>query len=145
MNPKYERLIDGTDYRTIESYLLDPREPIEFILHVRSLEDLSDLAAQLDQHLQQPYRAQEAVRSILRPLLEQGRLLLTPGRPVMVPTEQMVPPGQIAADIFCQTIYLPPFYLSHTEGVFEARAVKNSPQPALGPAAQSNPGQRMKI
>lgn len=120
MNPKYERLIDGTDYRTMESYLRNRSDPIDYIVHVRDPKALSDVAAILDTAVASGKARPEDIRDLLLPFVEREEILLTSRRPILLPVGALVGPGRISDETFCKVICLPPFYVSHTEGLFEA-------------------------
>ena len=131
MSAYYASLMDGTDYRTLEAYLDSPISPIQCILHVRKPELVPLLAERIGRALEEGKAAPEHVRGLVLPMMEQGNLLLTTRRPMLLPMRSMVESSTIEKDSRCMVIYLPPFYLSHTEGLFEC--IENRLQPKIEP------------
>lgn len=124
MHAQYDHLIDGIDYRTIEAYLHNPATPIQYIVHARERAMLSPLAAYLDDAITQGKAAPEHIRGLLLPRIDRGEVLVTATRPLLMPVGSLVESAAIPKDTYCQVIYLPPFYLSHTQGLFEAMQKK---------------------
>lgn len=115
----YASLIDGIDYATIEHYLHDPTSEIDYIVHVRDKEFLPKLAEYLDNARAAGMVRPQDISSLVGPWLSTGKLAVTALRPLLIPHESLIPSQSIPRDTMCYVIYLPPFYLSHTEGVFE--------------------------
>ena len=136
MHAQYEHMIDGIDYRTIEAYLHHPASPIQYIVHARERSLLAPLAAHLNDAIEQGKAAPEHIRGLLVPRIDRGEVLLTATRPLLLPFGSLVASADIPKDAYCQVIYLPPFYLSHTQGLFEAmqkKAEMKVEQPSVGP------------
>ncbi|MBL9170593.1 MAG: hypothetical protein JNN07_22870 [Verrucomicrobiales bacterium] len=131
MHAKYEAMIDGIDYRTIEAYLLSPTSPIHYIIHAREREMLPELAAYLETAIQQGKATPADIRGLLLPRIDRGDLLVTATRPLLIQPERLVPTAQIPADSYCHVIYMPPFYISHTEGIFESMKLKLETKPEV--------------
>lgn len=119
MSSHFASLIDGIDYATIESYLYNPTSPIQYILHVRDKEFLPQLADYLGNARALGMVRPQDIATLVAPWLSTGKLAVTAKRPLLIPYESLIPSESIARDAMCHVIYLPPFYLSHTEGVFE--------------------------
>ncbi len=142
----YETFIDPTNIATVASYLRNPRSPIFFVLHVRERTLLAPLAAELDATMDQPSpTGLEAIAVVERHIRERA-IMLSP-RPTGQPVD-----ARVAIDIAtipgsanCEVIYLPPFYLAHTPGLFEGTLARNTAAPGPTQAANHAPNFRMKL
>lgn len=142
----YETLIDPTNIATVASYLCNPRSQIHFVLHVRERASLAPLAAELAATLDHPNATGLQVRAVLDQHIREGVLRLSP-RPSQQPVD-----ARVAIDIAtlprsaeCEVIYLPPFYLAHTPGLFEGTLARNTAVPTPNQATNQGPGFRIKI
>jgi hypothetical protein len=139
MSP-YETLIDPTNFGTVARYLHDPQSPIQYVLHVKEESMLAGVAAKLDAAMAASQGKPVAVRSILDPMLQDGSLRLSARHELQVKdASHLVAASSIPNMAFCRVIYLPPFYLAHTPGLFEGTLVQ--PEPRL----RHGPGHRMKL
>ena len=127
----YAALMDGTDYGTLEDYLDNPITPIDYILHVRDPRDVPVLAEKIDGIIEQGGPALKHLKELVVPWIEQGDLLITTRRAMLLPAHAMVESHLIKKDTLCFVIYLPPFYISHTAGLFEF--IQNKPEEKMKP------------
>ena len=129
---EYEARIDPTDFGTMAGYLRHPQSPIDCLLHVRDRSMLAPLAENLERALQR--ESGPAVRAEVRRLLDdglkKGDLLISPRRllPQLEP-RQYVDASTVPAKAGCEVLYLPPFYLVHTPGLFEGTLKRREPCP----------------
>jgi hypothetical protein len=136
----YASLIDPTNFGTVARYLHHPQAPIHFVLHVKETSMLADLAAKLDAAMAGAQGRPVALGPILNPLFEDGSLRISSRHEFRASDPRhVVPVTSIPSLASCQVIYLPPFYLVHTPGLFEGTLVKPEARLRQGPA------QRMKL
>ena len=116
----YQGQIDMTQFGIVANYLTSPRSPIAHVLHVRDPSMLARLAAQLEAAMSAGPAAEARVREVIVPLLQDGSLKVSSRERQESPVEgAVVDPAGIPPRARCQVIYLPPFYLVHTAGLFE--------------------------
>ena len=120
----YASLIDLTEFRTVQQYVMAPNSPIVFALHVRNKPMLAQLADQLGPLISQGGDANEhKLTALLTNLMNQGDLLFSSRHPMASPySGHTIPISSIPATACSSVIYLPPFYLVHTPvalGLFE--------------------------
>jgi len=118
----YESLIDPAEFGLIADYLRSPRTPINYLLHVRSLESLAPLAEALHhQHHddQPPWLFPKVVENGLA----DGSLRLSARDQTSNP-ECVVDARSVPRHAMCHVIYSPPFYLVHTPGLFEGTLIR---------------------
>lgn len=133
----YENLIDPTEFRTVQSYLLNNNSSIHFVLNVKNPAMLAQLASELDPFLMrgEPAAGHE-IWEILRKGMKEGNLLFTGRRQVISEYEKHeISIHAIPASTNVSVIYLPPFYLVHTPGLFEGTLVRKQ----VGDKATSEP------
>ena len=140
----YAALIDPTDFGTVAAYLRNPRSPINYLVHVRSYDMLAPLAAELahvDPRTVPPWEFPEPVAR----RLPEGSLLLSARYPLhRSEPKQLVEATAVSRQASCQVIYLPPYYLVHTPGLFEGTLVRQAAAVDQGPAQRRALGFRMK-
>jgi hypothetical protein len=128
--PHYQSLIDGTDYRTLLAYLHHPQSSIHYVLHVRTLPALIELAEKLDHPINSAPLTPAHAAEILRVYADRGLLKVTCRHPHAFPQPSaLVPASAIDGETKCSVLYLPPFYLSLTEGLFESVRTNVSQEP----------------
>ena len=116
----YMNCIDPTDFRTVKRYLDNPRSAIEYVLHVKNLDLLPELAARLDEAMKSAEEG--AVHEVLTPLFQEDSLRISARQPLHLPfPEAEVATSRVPLNAECQAIYLEPFYLTHTDGLFEGK------------------------
>ena len=127
--PHYRSLIAATDFRTLLAYLYHPQSPIDYHLHVDSRLTLLELAEKLDRPVDPTTLNPVWVAETLQDYTRRGQLRLTCRHPSAFPEPSVViPAAAIGHETPCSGLYLPPFYLSLTEGVFESERARVSPQ-----------------
>jgi hypothetical protein len=142
----YETLIDPTNIATVASYLRNPRSPIHFLLNVRERALLAPLAAELAAQMEQPSTTGREVTAAVEQHLMDRAILLSP-RPSRKPVNARVAIdiATLPAEANCEVIYLPPFYLAHTPGLFEGSLARNTLAANHRPGANRAPGFRIKL
>lgn len=146
----YRAQIDPTEFKTVVDYLHGPRSPIQYLLHVREPAMLAELAAQLEGAIQ----ASQPLEPLVLARLREGSLKISSRQPLSLPISgAQVDPAQVPARAACEVIYLPPFYLVHTPGLFEgklhdpARAPERgltTHDPSAVPAGKPSPQRRSR-
>lgn len=127
MNQKFESLIDGTSFGIIADYLRNPRTPeIQYVLHLKDREALAPVAEALDRALSSGALPQTEVNRVLNPLLSKGELKIS-AREADVPPDYRVDAKTVNRRADCYVIYQPPFYTTHTPGLFEGKVFTKSP------------------
>ncbi len=118
----YERFIDPTDFHTVANYLHNPRSPIECVLHVSSRDALAALAGELERALQSGAEAPAAVRGLVRHHLDAGTVRISSRWPLAGhDPRHVVDVASVPGTAGCEVIFMPPFYLAHTPGLFEGK------------------------
>jgi hypothetical protein len=142
----YESRIDPTDLATVARYLRDPTSPIHYVLHVRDRAFLAPLAAELDAKMTQPGAIGRDVLAVVEQRARERALVISP-RPSGPPvdTRLVVDLATLPGAARCDVIYLPPFYLAHTPGLFEGTLVRHPVTPGQRPAVNQSPGFRLKL
>lgn len=138
--PTYESMIDSTNFGSVARYLNDPRSPIQYVLHVKHEAMLAEVAAKLDAAMAVVQEQPGAVPAIIDPMLADATLRVSSRHNVQFhdPAHQIVA-SSIPTLAPCRVIYLPPFYLAYTPGLFEGTLIQ--PEPRLRQA----PAQRMRM
>ena len=115
---RHESLIDPTSFGIIASYLRSRRSPIEYILHVKDRAILAPLAEKLDELLMKGPGTPGDILRVME-LLPEGSLLVSSRRPLALEPQLLVDVSSIPVDAPCSVLYLAPFYLAHTPGLFD--------------------------
>ena len=143
---RYASLIDPTNFGTVARYLHHPQSPIHYVLHVKDESMLPGLAAKLDTAMAASQAGPVDLSPILNPLFESGALRISARHEARVnDPRHLVPVTNIPSLAFCQVIYLPPFYLAHTPGLFEGTLVQNAVSPAQRSASERVHSRRTRI
>ena len=118
----YESLIDPAEFGLIADYLRSPRTPIDYLLHVRSIESLAPLADAVHQwhHDDQP---PWLFPKVVENGLADGSLHLS-ARDGKSNSERILDARSVPRHAMCHVIYAPPFYLVHTAGLFEGTLIR---------------------
>lgn len=112
--------IDPTEFATLKRHLDHPDSPIEFILYVKDEAMLAPLAARLEQAMESGQ--EDALKQELNPLFIDGEVKISADTPLRVPfLGAEIPADSIPLTADCRVIYLPPFYITHTPGLFEGK------------------------
>jgi hypothetical protein len=142
----FESLIDGIDFQTIHGYLVSPRSPIDLLIHVKDRSTLSRLAEEIVRVNDLAQEKEQISLPLYQKLLEQGELKFSPR--LVTPLHDrkfLVDPFEIPRNSTSYVIYLPPYYLVHTPGLFERTLIKpETSRPRVSEPQQMRP-QRMKM
>ena len=123
MSP-YLALIDPAEFGLIADYLRSPRAPINYLLHVNWRPMLAALAEQLDFDQNGDYPVRTALRAITRGFRD-GSLLISSRHSLDLKNPNVnVDTTTIPRHASCEVIYLPPYYLVHTPGLFEGTLIR---------------------
>ena len=137
---RYEGLIDPTDFNVLRGYLKSETSPIDYLLHVKERSMLAPLAARLDQAM----KTAQPLEPILYPLADEGSLKVS-SRHLLPPDlfQAAVNPNRVPKLAESQVIYLPPFYLAHTPGLFgEQTRAQGVRQTGAAPSQPTEPAQK---
>ncbi len=137
----YESLIDPAEFGLIADYLRSPRSPIEYLLHVRSMESLAPLAEALHTRNDQP---PWLFPKIVEDGLADGSLRLS-ARDLDFSSERVLDARSVPRHARCHVIYAPPFYLVHTCGLFDGTLIRPRNDQGVDAELQRKPGTRRKI
>lgn len=138
---RYESLVDPAEFGLIADYLLSPRSPIEYLLHVRSIASLAPLAEALHTRNDQP---PWLFPKIVEDGLADGSLRLS-ARDLDFSSERVLDARSVPRHARCHVIYAPPFYLVHTRGLFEGTLIRPRNDQGVDAELQRKPGARIKI
>ncbi|MHC1763411.1 MAG: hypothetical protein AB9869_03755 [Verrucomicrobiia bacterium] len=119
---RFEELIDRTEFGTVAGYLRRPNSPIQYALHVKERDQLALLAEVLDRELERGGFGNGHMPEVLHEMFAKGTLRYSshedqesPADPCRISALAIAPTAQ------CEVIYLEPFYLVHTPGLFEGK------------------------
>ncbi len=114
--------IDRTLFGRLADAIYSPNTPVFHILHVRDrsrLRTLADLLAWLRKH---ELLAPANISTLLAPSLREDSVRVSSADPVALGiVGQYTPVADIPRLARTDAIYLPPFYLAHTPGLFEGK------------------------
>ena len=135
---KYEARIHSKQARAVARALADPQGPVEFVLHVKSASMLLALAQKLELILSTGEDA-TAANLVARfvPFMREKILLLSAKENASNAfAEFCIPASSIRPSTWCRVIYMRPFYIVHTPGLFEeiAQQKEAAAEPRLTPA-----------
>lgn len=141
----HESLIDPTNFGTVADYLRNPKSPIEHVLHVKDRPTLVRLAEHLEQVMQD--RTSSGIVTItLDDFFKEGVLLISSRQPVVLAElSWRVAPFEIPRLAPCHVIYLPPFYLAHTPGLFEGTLIRSAASTRQPIQIHHRRGARLKV
>ena len=126
---QWEAMIDGTWFGLITGYLLNERSPIDTILHVREREMLTEVAQCLEKATGPGGFVPRELPDPLLAKVREGSIKISTRVPLMkIHHTTLIDPTQVKRDAGCEVIYLPPYYLVHTPGLFEGQVMKDSPK-----------------
>lgn len=117
---EWEGLVDPTWFGLMAGYLRSPRSPIDYLIHVKDRDILCKVAeriqADLDYSDVQPHR----LSPIVEELVAEGAVKVSSRHPVAnLDPGATVDPERICSSATCHVLYLPPYYVLHTPGLFE--------------------------
>lgn len=113
--------IDPTHFGLVRNYLASPNSSIHHVLHVKDPAMLPRLAAALDGALNSPVARLALVHKTIEPLIEKGTLKISSFDVQSSIPGSIIDPASIPRSAPCHVLYLPPFYLVHTPGLFEGK------------------------
>ena len=122
----WDVMTDRTEFSFVAVYLRHPDSPIQYILHVKERARLSEVAAQIERDsLPSPPRG---LSPALLALVRDGAMKVSSRQGL----EALNPSAVIDATRVCPSaptegIFLPPFYLAYTPGLFEGKVIDNCP------------------
>jgi len=125
----WEMMIDGTSFGLVAAYLRSPNAPIDFIVHVKDRAMLAEVARRIELESLAGIPPGPPLSPGLRDLIRDGAvkvssvLNLGPMEPGAV-----VEVAQVRSSAYTQVIYLPPYYLAHTPGLFEGQVFRPAPR-----------------
>jgi hypothetical protein len=125
----FESLIDPVEFSAVRRYLEAANSEIHFLLHVNSRSVLAQLASDLDPIIAAgPGKNGEngaRLTTLLNAHMNNGQLLFSSRFPLAPPfSNHAISPATIPAATVTYVIYLPPFYLAYTPGLFEGTLVR---------------------
>ncbi|PWU19867.1 MAG: hypothetical protein C5B50_05405 [Verrucomicrobia bacterium] len=121
ISPSSDQRVHSKQFRVVARTLANPESPIRCILHIKSLDLLGEIAQQLES-LQSPGgdQALSEANRILEDYMRQHMLLVSLREGIANRFPQLtLPTSAIRPSAWCKVLYLPPFYLVHTPGLFE--------------------------
>ena len=117
---EWEGLVDPTWFGLIAGYLRSPRSPIEYLVHVKDRDRLSEVADRIDGDLAQGDGQPQRLTPSVEELVGEGAVKVSPRHPVEdLDPGATVDPERIRSSASCDVLYLPPYYVLHTPGLFE--------------------------
>ena len=127
----FESQIDQTEFGIVADYLLSPRSPICFILHVKHEALLPKLAQELDLLLQSRPIPADCVPALIAHHLRDGSVKISSRHNIAVPVPRStINAANVPRRAPCKVIYLSPFYIVHTPGLFDGTPVSDQ-EPSL--------------
>ena len=139
----HDDLVDATDFGTVLHYLHLPETNIDYVLHLRSREMLSLVAQRINAAFPGQNAPPEKLNQFVHDLVARGDGLVTTRQPLpgLTPAQQ-IHPQKLPRFVDCLVIYWPPFYLTHTPGLFEGMLSRLQPEvaPRIVPTVKRSPG-----
>ena len=125
---QWDMMIDGTTFGLIAGYLRHPRTRINYLIHVKDRAMLAAVASQIELDCQTGRAAGEGLSPGMQALVRDGSIKVSARHAVEnLDRSALVDPSGVRRSAYCQVIYLPPFYLVHTPGLFEGKVMNNRP------------------
>lgn len=117
---EWEGRVDGTWFGLMAGYLRSPRSPIEYLVHVKDRERLAEVADRIDRDLAQGGGQAGHLTHSVEALVCEGAAKVSSRHPVAnLDPDAVVDPERIRSSASCDVLYLPPYYVVHTPGLFE--------------------------
>ena len=117
---EWEGRVDGTWFGLMAGYLRSPRSPIEYLVHVKDRERLAEVADRIDRDLAQGGGQSGQLTPSVEALVGEGAAKVSSRHPVAnLDPDAVVDPERIRSSASCDVLYLPPYYVVHTPGLFE--------------------------
>jgi hypothetical protein len=125
----WESKIDPTHFGLLASYLRSPTTPIDFILHVKHEPLLAEVALQIERDRFAGVPEAPPLSPGLLALVREGTLQVSSLKdPGPVDPGAMIDVSQVRSSADTRVIYLPPFYVAHTPGLFEGKVMREAPR-----------------
>lgn len=117
---EWEGRVDGTWFGLMAGYLRSPRSPIEYLVHVKDRERLAEVADRIDRDLARGGGQAGHLTPSVEALVGEGAAKVSSRHPVAnLDPDAVVDPERIRSSASCDVLYLPPYYVVHTPGLFE--------------------------
>ena len=140
-----ETMIDVTRFGVVVDYLQNPNAPIDMILHAQDRPTLLELARRLGEAYDCWPNPSEKIEGVVKEFISDGRLRVSTLEPMGPATsERTVELSSMPRAASCEVIYMPPFYLTHTPGLFEGSLHRNTATIRPETAAQESASRRFK-
>lgn len=124
----WETMIDGTSFGVIAGYLRHPNSGIDQIIHDQNRAMLAEVAALIAPSSPPNAAEEKQLLETMNRLATDGLIKFSfrgidelPGR------RDHINANQIKPSAYCEVIYAPPFYLTHTPGLFEGQQWMDNP------------------
>ena len=128
MNDKirWEGLIDSTWFGMVAGYLKSPTSPITHLIHVKDREMLRDVAQLIHDDLMAGAASVEDLSSKIQDQFAEGSLKASARSGMAdVTPENSVDPSTVRTSASCEVLWVEPFYVVHTPGLFEGKVMSN--------------------
>ena len=140
-----ESMIDVTRFGVVVDYLQNPNAPIDMILHAKDRPTLVELAQRLGEAYDCWPNSAEKIEDTVKEFISDGRLRVSSLEPMGPPANaRIVELSCMPRAASCEVIYMPPFYLTHTPGLFEGSLHRNTATMRSETAAQKSASKRFK-
>ena len=114
-----EGLIDTTLFGVVADYLHNPKTPIDLILHSIDRPTLVELATRLGEVSNSGSGSDGKIEEVVKEFISAGRVKISSREPIgPITTGPILNASEVPRDVSCEVIYMPPFYLVHTPGLF---------------------------
>lgn len=124
----WNMMIDGTFFGLVARYLRHPYSPIDFLIHVKDRNMLSEVAKRIELNSPLPAMARQPLAPEIRAMAQDG-LVRVSSRHILdnLQPGAVLDPTRVRQSARCDVIYLPPYYLVHTPGLFEGKVMTANP------------------
>ena len=121
-------MTDQTDFNFVAMSLRHPDSPIQYILHVKDRALLAEVAAQIDLDYRSGRSAPQGLSPALLTLIRAGAMKVSArqGQEDLDPGA-VIDAARILPSAITEGIFLPPFHLAYTPGLFEGKVIENTP------------------
>jgi hypothetical protein len=125
----WESKIDPTHFGLIAAYLRNPNAPIDVILHVRDRALLAEVASRIERDFMTGVPPGPPLSPGLQELIRDGAVKVSSVKDLgPLDPGAVVDANQVRGSTGTHVIYLPPFYLAHTPGLFEGKVMRDAPR-----------------
>ena len=138
---QWDMMIDGTNFGLIAGYLQHPSSQIDYLIHVKDRAMLAEAATRIELDSVVGRTAGDGLSPGMQDMVRDGSIKISARHAVDgLDRSVLVDPNRVRRSAYCEVIYLPPFYLVHTPGLFEGKVLGKTPPvrvKAREPVAQS--------